>query len=169
MDELISAGTEGFMISIDKFDTNKGAKFTSYCWFWIRKYIGATYSNIAKPISNSTWTKSLIRFDTKGDYDLDQLQVEDFGDFAFDNTISAKTIIKEEYYDEAILSILNSIEQLKEKEKDALYYNFGASEEYKKNLDDKYNWNNRIIAVHKNKSLKAIRDNIKLDWIVDNR
>ena len=38
-DDLVQAGVEGTLIALSKFDPARGTKFSTFAWFWIRKYI----------------------------------------------------------------------------------------------------------------------------------
>ncbi len=52
--DLISEGILGLKIAISKFEPNKGFKFSTYCFFWVRKYIFLYLDSCTKESGHST-------------------------------------------------------------------------------------------------------------------
>lgn len=52
--DLVSEGIIGLKIAISKFEPNRGFKFSTYCFFWVRKYIFLYLDACTKENGHST-------------------------------------------------------------------------------------------------------------------
>lgn len=59
--QLISAGNEGLLVALDKFDIKRDVRFLSYATYWALLYIRCECNNIRNVVSIPSWYSKLLQ------------------------------------------------------------------------------------------------------------
>lgn len=131
LEELISAGNEGLIKAVRKYDPYKNYEFTTYAVWWIRQ-------NITQTIQETT---NLIRIPSNRQYDMQKAKkLEEKLSQELGRSLYQHEIDELSYYDNTYLSHINdvvSLNDLDENDNEVLeYFNPVEENEIEKILED---------------------------------